>query len=55
MALTKAIVLMKLRVDMLLGPNTLGWRDRALHWLINIKMEGEDMKSEMQYVPLHYI
>ncbi len=27
MALTKAIVLMKLRVVMLLGPNALGWRD----------------------------
>lgn len=42
MALTKAIVLMKLRAGMLLGPNESGWRDSI----------GE---IEMQYVPLHYI
>lgn len=40
MALTKAIVLMKLRVGMLLGLNTLEWRDWTLDLLIHIKMDN---------------
>lgn len=38
MALTKAVVLMKLREDMRSGSNKLGWRYGTLHWLVHIKM-----------------